>query len=111
MSARNGRAFLFVLAAFVLSAPSEVYAVGKTSLDLSRDSIIHIVTQIQRADYKGDRPSLKRLHDELTASTNPRLQKTWKRISRSRSPISKTPLPGTLHSWNRRLAQALVWAT
>jgi uncharacterized protein YciI len=66
MSARHGRAFLFVLAVFVLSAPTEVYAVGRTSLDLSRDSIIHIVTQIQRADYEGDRPSLKRLHDELT---------------------------------------------
>ena len=65
MRARHGIA-LFVLAVFVLSAPREVYGVGKTSLVLSRDSIIHIVTQIQRADYEGDRPSLKRLHDELT---------------------------------------------
>jgi hypothetical protein len=29
-------------------------------------SIIRIVTQIQRADYEGDRAALKRLHDELT---------------------------------------------
>ncbi len=65
MSARHGTA-LFVLAVFVLSAPLEVYGVGKTSLGLSRDSIIRMVTQIQRADYEGDRPSLKRLHDELT---------------------------------------------
>ena len=28
-----------------------------------------------------------------------------------RSPISKIPLPGTLHSWNLKLEQALVWAT
>lgn len=67
MGARNGRAFLFVLTIFVLSvAPAELYAADKTSLEPSRDSIIHIVTQIQRADYEGDRPALKRLHDELT---------------------------------------------
>jgi uncharacterized protein YciI len=66
MSARHGRAFLFVSAIFLLPAPTEIYAAGKTSLEISRDSIIHIVTQIQRADYEGDRPSLKRLHDELT---------------------------------------------
>ena len=66
MSARNGRAFLFVLTIFVLSAATELYPADKTSLELSRDSIIRIVTQIQRADYEGDRPALKRLHDELT---------------------------------------------
>jgi tetratricopeptide (TPR) repeat protein len=67
MSARNGRAFLFVLTTFALSvAAHEIYAADKTSSELSRDSIIRIVTQIQRADYEGDRPALKRLHDELT---------------------------------------------
>jgi uncharacterized protein YciI len=66
MSARNGRAFLGVLTVlFVLSVATELYAADKTSLQLSRDSIIRIVTQIQRADYEGDRPALKRLHDEL----------------------------------------------
>jgi hypothetical protein len=65
--ARKGRAFLFVLTIFVLSvAALEPYAADKTSLEPSRDSIVHIVTQIQRADYEGDRPALKRLHDELT---------------------------------------------
>jgi ketosteroid isomerase-like protein len=64
--ARKGRAFLFVLTIFVLSvAAPELYAAGKNSLEPSRDSIIRIVTQIQRADYEGDRPALKRLHDEL----------------------------------------------
>jgi hypothetical protein len=30
------------------------------------DQIVKIVTRIQRADYEGDRPALKRLHGELT---------------------------------------------
>jgi hypothetical protein len=30
-----------------------------------RDAAIRIVEQIKRADYEGDRPALKRLHDEL----------------------------------------------
>src|SRR5580658_14306 len=65
--ARKGRAFLFVLTIFVLSvAATELYAAGKNRVEPSRDSIIRIVTQIQRADYEGDRPALKRLHDELT---------------------------------------------
>jgi uncharacterized protein YciI len=64
MSARNGRALLFVLIIFVLSiATPELYSADETP---SRESIIHIVTQIQRADYEGDRPALKRLHDDLS---------------------------------------------
>ncbi len=66
MSARNGRAFLFALTIFVLSAADDLYSVDKTGLAPSRDSIIGIVTQIQREDYEGDRPALRRLHDELT---------------------------------------------
>jgi hypothetical protein len=66
MSARNGRAFLFALTIFVLCAATELYPADKTSLELSRDSIIRIVTQIQGADYEGDRPALKRLHEDLT---------------------------------------------
>jgi hypothetical protein len=38
----------------------------KASAGLSSDSIIRIVQQIQWADYAGDRPALKRHHDELT---------------------------------------------
>jgi hypothetical protein len=66
---RNGRAFLFALTLFVLSAPTELYPADQTGLAPSRDSIIRIVTQIQRADYEGDRPALKRLHDELTPTS------------------------------------------
>jgi tetratricopeptide (TPR) repeat protein len=66
MSARNSRAFLFILATFILSAAAtELHPSDKIGLEHSRDSIIHIVNQIQRADYEGDRPALKRLHDEL----------------------------------------------
>src|SRR5580658_2393271 len=67
MGARNGKAFLFLLTTFVLSSAATVlYPADKTSVELSRDPIIRIVTQIQRADYEGDRPALKRLHDQLT---------------------------------------------
>src|SRR3984885_14913838 len=67
MGARNGIAFLFALTVFVLpAATAEAHLADKARLELSRDSIIRIVTEIQRADYEGDRPSLKRLHDELT---------------------------------------------
>jgi hypothetical protein len=62
-----GRAFLFVSTIFVLSAAViELYSAVKTSPEPSRDSIIRIITQIQRADYGGDRAALKRLHDKLT---------------------------------------------
>jgi hypothetical protein len=38
----------------------------KAPSGLSRDAIVIVVAQIQRADYEGDRPALKRFHDELT---------------------------------------------
>jgi hypothetical protein len=67
MGARMGRAFLFPLTILVLSAAAtELHPAVKTSPELSRDSIIRIVTEIQRADYEGDRAALKRLHDKLT---------------------------------------------
>src|SRR6202167_6561913 len=67
MGARNGTAFLFAWTLFVLPATAtEAHLADKTGLQPSRDSIIRIVTQIQRADYEGERPTLKRLTDELT---------------------------------------------
>src|SRR5579872_393375 len=38
---------------------------GAVPADRSREQAISIVTQIQRADYEGDRAALKRLHGEL----------------------------------------------
>jgi len=67
MGTRMGRVFLFVFTIFVLSsAATELYPGVTTSAEPSRDSIILIVTQIQRADFEGDRAALKRLHDKLT---------------------------------------------
>jgi hypothetical protein len=60
------RAILVALTALTISANAQTQPEVKKSADLSRDAIIHIVTQIQRADYEGDRATLKRLHDELT---------------------------------------------
>jgi hypothetical protein len=66
MSARNSSAFLLLLTTFVLpAAATHLHIADRIGLDQSRDSIIRMVTQIQRADYEGDRPALKRLHDEL----------------------------------------------
>ena len=52
-----------VLVVLILSAAA---AFGSQSADSSREQVIKIVTQIQRADYEGDRAALKRLHGELT---------------------------------------------
>jgi hypothetical protein len=60
------RAILFALTALTISGAAQTHPEGKQSTDLTRDSIIHIVTRIQRADYEGDRAALKSLHDQLT---------------------------------------------
>jgi uncharacterized protein len=64
---------ILLWAAGAVALPAQIFptatgfhAADKTSLELSRDSIIRIVTQIQEADYEGDRASLKRLYGELT---------------------------------------------
>jgi tetratricopeptide (TPR) repeat protein len=59
------RVVLVSLTALIVSVAAQTQPEVKRSADLSRDSIIHIVPQIQRADYEGDRGALKRLHDEL----------------------------------------------
>jgi hypothetical protein len=59
------RAILVALTALTIST-AQIQPGVKQSVDLSHDSIVHIVNQIQRADYEGDRAALKRLHDELT---------------------------------------------
>jgi hypothetical protein len=46
-------------------AKSQAAADSTRAADAARTSIIKIVTQIQRADYEGDRPALKRLYAEL----------------------------------------------
>jgi tetratricopeptide (TPR) repeat protein len=43
-----------------------ITALAAQALDPSREPVIKIVGEIQRADYEGDRTSLKRLYEELT---------------------------------------------
>jgi hypothetical protein len=44
---------------------SMTMVLGVFAIDRPREQVIKIVTQIQRADYEGDRTALKRLHSEL----------------------------------------------
>jgi outer membrane murein-binding lipoprotein Lpp len=60
IKAGQGLFLLIVLATTALGASP---ATG----DGSREQVIKIVVQIQRADYEGNRSALKRLHEELTA--------------------------------------------
>jgi hypothetical protein len=86
----------------------------------ARDSAIRIVEQIKRADYEGDRPALKRLHDELTpAPDNKTLASRelyWKGFALWRRAINgfnETPTPkdleedlnGAISDFNRSLSQ------
>lgn len=59
------RATLFVLTTLVVPSGAQTQPEAKRPPDSTRDSVIRTVTQIQRADYEGDRVALKRLHDAL----------------------------------------------
>lgn len=61
-----GNRTALLLVALTISASAQTKPEAKRPPDLGRESIVHIVTQIQRADYEGDRAALRRLHDELT---------------------------------------------
>ncbi len=57
---------LMVLGVSALAAGRPAVKTGdKATAILSHDFAVGIVQQIQRADYEGDRPALKRLHDQL----------------------------------------------
>jgi hypothetical protein len=66
MRVRDGKALLLVLILLLSSRAAELRAADKVRPSLSRDAIVRMVTQIQRADYEGDRAALQRLHDGLT---------------------------------------------
>jgi hypothetical protein len=67
MRTSNSRALWFVVSILVVSAlAAEQRPADKPTAGLSRDSTVGIVQQIQWADYAGDRPALKRHHDQLT---------------------------------------------
>jgi hypothetical protein len=66
LSAWDNSAFWLVLPMLVVSTfAAEQGPADKATAGLTRDSAIRIVAQIQWADYEGDRPALKRLHEEL----------------------------------------------
>ena len=58
MRANSGRATKAVWATLMVSLMASHVAIGASS----REQIIEVVRQIQRADYEGDREALKRLH-------------------------------------------------
>src|ERR1700730_11827481 len=67
MLARNSTALWFVVITLVVSALStEPRPEVNETAGLTRDSIIPIVVQIQRADYEGDRAALKRFYNDLS---------------------------------------------
>ena len=59
-------AIFFALLSPTVFANAQAQSEAKLPSAPSRDSAIRIVDQIKRADYEGDRPTLKRLHDQLT---------------------------------------------
>ncbi len=66
MLARNGRALGLVLVSFFIPAfVIEAYATDSETAGSSRDSVVRIVLQIQKADYEGDRDALNRLYEQL----------------------------------------------
>jgi hypothetical protein len=58
--------FLSFAAALLVITPATALAYP---LGTDREIVIKIVTQIQKADYEGDRPALQRLYGELTPFT------------------------------------------
>jgi hypothetical protein len=63
---RNSRLWFVVLTLGVSAFAAEQRPADKATAGLSHDSTLGIVQQIQRSDYEGNRPALKRLHDQLT---------------------------------------------
>jgi hypothetical protein len=70
MRSATERSRMFVLKLAAILAISAAAAFAAPAADSARDSVIKIVVQIQRADYEGDRPALKRLYDELKPYTD-----------------------------------------
>jgi hypothetical protein len=60
------RTILLTLTVLTIPACAQTQQTEKRGADPSRETIVHIVTEIQRADYEGDRAALKSFHDELT---------------------------------------------
>jgi hypothetical protein len=67
MSRKNhSRILLLIAAALLVITPASAFA---SPISNEREAVIKIVTQIQKADYEGDRSALQRLYGELTPFT------------------------------------------
>src|ERR1700722_3186099 len=97
------RLAVFALLFFTVLASAQTPSEAKPAPTLSRDSAIRIVEQIKRADYEGDRPALKRLHDELTPAADNKIVASrelyWRGFALWRRAINgfnETPTPKDL---------------
>jgi hypothetical protein len=67
---RGGAEKVFVTAVLLVCVVLGPAAAFGNSAQSTREAVTKIVVQIQRADYEGDRPALKRLYDELAPFTS-----------------------------------------
>ncbi len=88
--------YLSTLAPVTLAAPAP-------AVDLSREQVVKIVTQIQRADYEGDRSALNQLYEQLVPFVDePELAsrvRYWRGFAKWRRGINgfnETPTPKDL---------------
>jgi hypothetical protein len=113
-------AVLSALLSLTVFANAETQPETKPVSSTARDSVIRIVEQIKRADYEGDRPALKRLHDQLTPATGNKFLASrelyWRGFALWRRAISgfnESPTPkdleddlnGAIADFNDSLAQ------
>jgi hypothetical protein len=66
VSRKNNSGIALLIASILGITPASALA---RPLGTEREALIRIVTQIQKADYQGDRPALQRLYGELTPFT------------------------------------------
>jgi hypothetical protein len=118
-----------ILAILIISA---TVMQGSPAADPSRESVTKSVTQMQRADYEGNRVALNASMDswhpwwrtkelpsvcsmgaglrcsagQSTVSTNPRLLRIWKMTECKQSLTSTMPLLATMHSWSLKSERA-----
>ena len=86
-----------------LSSPSVIVSQAAPAVDTAREQVVKIVTQIQRADYEGDRTALNHLYNELVPFVDePELAsrvRYWRGFAKWRRAINgfgETPTPKDL---------------
>ncbi len=94
------RALKVLLTLIIISACATL---GASADSTAHESVVRIVTQIQRADYEGDRPALTNLYEQLTPFVDePEVSsrvRYWRGFAKWRSGINgfnETPTPRDL---------------